>query len=177
MSAPRSSNKRSPANRKTRAAMRAVSKQKTAHPYAHLLPKPLRAKPLGAFDRLSFVRPSGSYRGHSAWDPQQPNEAILRAVLRANDNDASVFRNDDIPTRDHVIGNEVGRRAAREYVAFLRTAPIDEADGSLSDIVRDMLGWPTSDSSRRGEAIGFFYELEELLRPLIRRRASKRLSA
>jgi hypothetical protein len=137
--------------------------------YEALLPKPLRAHPKCKQDRLSFVRPHGSYGGFSAWDPPQQSEEVLKRVFKNPDLDG--FRSNDIAWLErakYAIGDEVGNRAAREYARNIKATAAGETTGFLSDIALAMLGKP-SEEMRCGEAIAFFCELEEILHQALHR--------
>jgi hypothetical protein len=73
----------------------------------------------------------------------------------------------DRATADYCIGNEVGSRAAKEFARHVKKVRDDEHVSFLSKIAMSMLGQP-SDDRRRGEVIGFFSELEEILHKAMR---------
>jgi len=94
------------------------------------------------------------------WDPAP----VTLDVLKTTFPDPKELVGDPGPT-NYCIGVTIGQRAAREYVALVKKSPTHDDYGIyLQQIAMDMLmGTSRSDSRRRGEAIGFFSELEVIL--------------
>ena len=164
------------AQRKAERRVRASAQSPTPLPYEDFLPKPLRGPIRSRLDRLSFIRPYGSLGGHSYWDPPQPSGAMIRTVFNSADFKGFNPRTaDEVSTANYAIGCRLGDVCAREYVKYMKRIPYEDFHPSLSDIALDMLGHP-SDDKRRGEVIGFFSELEDILHRSLsgpNRRASK----
>lgn len=110
-----------------------------------------------AFEALSFVR-RGKKR--SDWDPKPFPDSYIEARRVCSDGDVV-----DRGVAEYGLGCDYGKKAAREYIDYLKQYNSFEYGGSLQHIAIDMLmGRNDSEDLINGHAVGFFTELERWLR-------------